>query len=472
MTKPRSIATALYFIILLFLAPTNLLSFDTYYYWEWSRHLALSYYAGSPMIAYFIKLSTLLFGNTLFALSFVGIATTALTSWIIYKTARLFLSKDASYITMLLWLFSPLVTMDLLKQTTYDTPLTLFWALSLYYVVKFIKFDKIKELYFIGASIGLMMLSKYSGIVLTLSLLIFFMTSSYRYVFKTVHFYLALLLAMAMFSPVILWNYQHEWQSFLYQLSTHQLSDAVNPFRNIIKSYLTTFLPALNVMLLPPFLCWLKKAHYLSGVTHEKNTTIVSLCRIICTTFMCFYLFTASKASIREYWLAPYLITSALLGGFCFQTFNYRKSAFLLIAVYGVASLSILVNNSYLFNLTTPNKFIEYQLIQKFNAFYPHLPKTILTAGWFEARMLFFLKNNPDIYTIDCGSPQNQYALWSIDVNQKIANKTLKEALYIDPENRITCVEKYFDTCVKLATPTYLYKNREYPLYAYTCTNN
>lgn len=115
-----------YFLILLGLAPINLLAFDSYYYWEWSRHLALSYYDGSPMIAYFIKVATVLFGNSLFALSSVGIAVTGATCVIIYKTARLFLSKEASWVAACSWLFSPLVTLDLLKQTTYDTPLTLF----------------------------------------------------------------------------------------------------------------------------------------------------------------------------------------------------------------------------------------------------------------------------------------------------------------------------------------------------------
>src|ERR1700733_10721059 len=114
MITSRNVCLIFYFASLLLLAPISLLSFDTYYYWDWSRHLALSYYDGSPMIAYFIKLSTLLVGDNLFALSFVGIAVTALTSRIIYKTARLFLSKEASYITISLWLFSPLVTMDLL----------------------------------------------------------------------------------------------------------------------------------------------------------------------------------------------------------------------------------------------------------------------------------------------------------------------------------------------------------------------
>ena len=464
----------LYFITLLCLAPINLLSFDTYYYWEWSRHLDLSYYDGSPMIAYFIKLSTLLFGDTLFALNMVGIVSAALTCLTIYQTARLFLSKEASYIATSLWLFSPLVTLYIFKQTTYDTPLALFWSLTLYCVAKFISTNKLTWFYMIGISTGLMMLSKYSGVILILALFIFLLLTSYRYLFKTPYFYGTVLLALVIFSPVLIWNYQHEWVSFVYQINTHRIDKHANSFISIIEFYFGCFWPALNFMLLPPTLCWFKQATYISFDSRnktDKKTSIVNLCRVTCTTFVFFYLLTASQAMVKSSWLLPYLIASALLGGFCFQTFNYRKSAFILIAAYGLISIAILVNNVPQLAMTTPPKLINYTLLQKFNIAYPRLPNIVLSPGWIEARMLFFLKNKPNVYTIDCNSLQNQYALWSTDVNQKMKHKQLKEALFIDPFNRLACVQPYFDRCVRLDMPSYVYKKRDYTIYAYKCTN-
>ncbi len=476
----------LYFIILLLLAPTNLLSFDTFYYWDWSRHLALSYYDGAPFIAYLIKLSTLVFGNTLFALTFVGIASAALTSVFIYHTARLFLSQEASYVALSLWLFSPLVTLDILKQTTYDTPLMLCWALTIFCTTKFIISNKIKWLYIAGLSIGLMMLSKYSGVVLILSLFIFLLLTPYRSLFKTCHLYLIALLIVLMFSPVLLWNAEHEWQSFLYQLTTHQLKQQINPFFGVLKAIFGHFIPALNFMLIPPILCFINRnklsltlfkrapGDHTGGKTTtplEKTSFIVILCWISCITLLCFYGIAASKAAIREYWLTPYLISSALLGAYCFQNLHYRKSIGLLIFLYAITSLAIYINNSPQFALTTPQKLINYYLIQQFNAAYPQHPTIVLSPGWSEARMLFFLKGQPQVYTIDCGFPQNQYGLWSVEVNQKIKNKTLKEALFIDPEDRVACARKYFNQCVRLESPTYTYKNTPYHFYAYRCTN-
>src|SRR5262245_57534101 len=43
------------------------------YYWCWSRDLQLSYYDHPPMVAYLIRLSTELFGNTVFAIRLPGV---------------------------------------------------------------------------------------------------------------------------------------------------------------------------------------------------------------------------------------------------------------------------------------------------------------------------------------------------------------------------------------------------------------
>lgn len=465
-STPRNIylLLILYFALALSIAPINILSFDTYYYWDWSRHLALSYYDGSPMIAYFIKFATLLFGDNLFALSFVGIMVMAISCGIIYKTARFFLSYEASWIAALSWLLSPLATMDILKQTTYDTPLILFWALTLYFTVKFIQTNKIKEIYLIGISAGLMMLSKYTGIVLILALLIFLIFSTYRSIFKTKHFYFAMILAIIIFSPVIIWNYQNHWQSFIYQLTTHQLNPTVNPFYNAAKAFFTSFIPALNIMLLPPFLVSSKNLD-------EKSALIVRLCRTICFTFLCFYIYTASKAEIRAFWLTPYLISSAILFGYYFTIFPYRKWAISLIMIYGLISLGVLIDNTSKFYVFKSKKFVFYHLIQQFNSTYPQLPSTVLTSGWFQARMMFFLKNKPIIYTLGCGTAQNQYTLWSAEINKKIVDKTLKEVLYIDRYDRQSCLKKYFDQCEKITTQTYPFRHKEYALNVYRCQN-
>ncbi len=455
-----------YFSILLLLAPFAIQSLDTYYYWDWSRHLALSYFDGSPMIAYFIKLSTLVWGDTRFALSFVGILITAIMARIIYKSARLFLDKESSTIAMLLWLVSPLVTLTLLKQTTYDAPLNLFWACTVYFALKYIKFNKIIDLYLIGSCIGLMLLSKYAGIVLILCFLIFLIITKYRHLFKTQHLYWSALLSLVIFSPVLIWNYQHDWQSFTYQLSTHKYPELTNPVVNSIQAFFIIILPSLNFMLLPFVICW--KHQDAKQYNNEVTNLILTLCKTICLVTFCFYLYLASDSHIRETWLTPYLISSALLAGYCYQRFHYYKFFKILIFAYFILSLGIVISSTPI-GLKPSKKNAYYHLIQQLNAKYPNLDEIILTSGWWEARPFFFLNGKHQVYTLGCYEPQNQYSEWSISVKKMIKNREIQKFVYLDDKERTACLKDYFDSCELL--DKFTYKNSRHELFMYKCFN-
>jgi hypothetical protein len=171
-------------------------------------------------------------------------------------------------------------------------------------------------------------------------------------------------------------------------------------------------------------------------------------------------------------WMSPYLIAAALLGGYNFQVYDYRKSTLLLIIVSAIISLVIVTNNKPRISFLIAKGYIYHHLIQRFNVYYPQLPQFVFTTTWSDARMLFFLKNKPAVYTIDmCGTQQNEYAFWSQDFVKSVADKSIKEALYVDRTNHINCVEKYFDQCIQLSPPTYHFKGQDYAIYAYKCTN-
>lgn len=459
-----------YLLTILILAPLNIPSLDTYYYWDWSRHLDLAYYDGSPMIAYVIKLSIILFGDTLFALVFPGIFVLIITSFIVYQSARIFLTKEASFIAMSLWFVSPLVSLDILKQTTYDTPLILFWSLTQYYAIKYIQFNKKIDLYIIGLFTGLLLLSKYSGIILILALILFIITSRYKFLFKKPSFYLSILLGILIFSPVILWNYQHHWESFSYQLATHKNIDSPGIFSNIIHQFFNKFLPSLNVLLLlPPITFWLMKNNRKSDNRDEKKDLIVKFCLIISVTFLSFYLIASSNVTIRSYWLAPWVLTAALLGGYCFEQFFYQQFFRFLIFLYAIGSAFILVNNTDRFNfIKTGNTHIYYHVMQQFNQDYPALSDTVFTSDWKNARMLYFMNKKPNIYTISCGEEANQYLFWSEEMMHKISQKKLDKIIFITRYDMHNCVRQYFDHCARI--PTKLYKNI-HDIYAYQCSN-
>lgn len=456
-----------YFLLLCLIIPFNLLAFDTYYYWDWSRHLDLSYYDGPPLIAYIIRVMVFLTGHALYGLTMTSILFTALTARMLYKTAALFLNEKISYLVTLLWLVSPIVTQDLLIQVTYDTPMTFFWACSLYFALSYIKTNIDQTLYCLGISLGFLLLSKYTGIVLIGGLFIFMLCSPYSRLFKNPHFYGAIFLTALLFSPVIYWNMQHDWLSFNYQMHTHQSEVSHQGWLLGTRTFVTKILPVLNFMLLPPFII-LKYRRMALSESSLRFLVVISL------SFLGFYILLSTMVNLRNAWLAQYVLTGALLVGWLMQYFfddaqparykkRYEKMLNGLIVLNGFISLLFLLNACIHFY---PSKnFIYYKLIQQLNKEYPEQPSVVFTSGWLEARILFFLKGKPLIYTLSCYRNQNAYQLWSEAIKKNIRSGRLKSILSINIFDNQTCLQHYFERCER--QPTSSISGRE--LYVYRC---
>ena len=101
---------------------------------------------------------------------------------------------------------------------TPDSPLTACWAAALFFLERALVAQQRGAWLGVGIAMGLGMLSKYSiglaGLAAGLFLLV---DASSRRWFLRWQPYAATLLAFALFSPVILWNAQHDWASFSYQ---------------------------------------------------------------------------------------------------------------------------------------------------------------------------------------------------------------------------------------------------------------
>lgn len=466
----KNVSKIYFYIVICYLLTALILSsnivqaFDTFYYWDWSRHLDISYFDGPPLIAYMIWISRQLFGDTNVALIFVGIITLGLTSYIIYKTAAMFLDKKSSFVAMALWLFSPFVTLDLLKMTSYDTPLALFWSLSIYYVIQYIKTPHNKTLYYLGISLGMLMLSKYTGAVLIMTLLLFIIFY-FRQLFTNIHFYGAITLSLILFSPVIIWNYEHQWISFLYQLKEHAVTqkENINPLINSVKSTVTNVLPLLNFLLITLVL-------YAKNKKNDSNL-IAYFCFFVSVITFSFYIILGSKVTVKTFWILPNLITVVLLAGYLFQkqSIRFQHSTYILIICYAIISLACLVNEKYGF-LKFSQKFSVYNVMQQLNSTYPHIPDTIITTDWLTARGLFFLKNKPMIYTLNCGAPANQYQFWNQEFISKVKNNSIREAWYIAEKDSIQCLSPYFETCHQLPSIQFKDRKKIKTYYHYYCT--
>lgn len=210
------IVTYTCFLRLLYLGSYELIQEEAYY-WNYSQHLALGYLDHPPIVALLIWLGTHLFGLSEFGVRISAFGCWLLTAFFGYRlTASVFDRQIALNALMLLatlpFFFGTAIVI------TPDAPLVACWAGTLYYLHQ--SLVKGKTWSWLGAGIffGLGLSSKYTIVLLGPAVFLFMLVDrKARSWFRKLHPYLTVLVALVVFSPVILWNYQNEWASFLFQ---------------------------------------------------------------------------------------------------------------------------------------------------------------------------------------------------------------------------------------------------------------
>ena len=204
----------LFYISRLELAP------DEAYYWTWSRHLQWGYYDHPPMVGFLIFLTTAAAGSGEFGVRLGWVIMGALITFLLYRmTASMFRSERAGFVSAVLMNIILLASTGAVIVTP-DGPQALFWVMAVFSVYKAVAEEKAAWWYLAGTALGLGLLSKYTMILFVPCVFLFLLsTGEGRRWLGRKEPYLAFLLGLAIFSPVILWNAGHDWMSFRFQLS-------------------------------------------------------------------------------------------------------------------------------------------------------------------------------------------------------------------------------------------------------------
>ena len=217
---------------------------DEAYHWVWSNHLALSYYDHPPMVAYLIWFFTRILGTSYFTVHLGALVCVTLFVIIIYEWVKeMFSSREALWAATIL-LFVPIFFVGG-TVTVPDGPLGLFWVLTLWLVYRALKEGKSHYWYLAGLAMGLSSLSKYNGLLLPgLIFLYLIFSREHRFWLFRKEPYIAVLVMIIIFSPVIIWNSQHHWLSFHYQfLSRHRGGFSFIRFLQFIGAQFTYLAP-------------------------------------------------------------------------------------------------------------------------------------------------------------------------------------------------------------------------------------
>jgi len=194
------------------------------YYWNYSQHMAMGYLDHPPVVALLIWFGTHLFGHAELGVRFGAFICWFITAWFSYNLTRSVLGEKAALNALVLIATLPLFFGTALVITP-DAPLIACWAGALFFLHRALIDEYPQSWLGVGICLGIGMASKYTIALLGPAIILFMLIDlrSRRWFFKPQP-YLAAITALLIFSPVILWNYQHEWASFLFQ-SQHRLAD-------------------------------------------------------------------------------------------------------------------------------------------------------------------------------------------------------------------------------------------------------
>ncbi len=285
---------------------------DEMYYWVYTQHLALSYLDHPPLTAWLIALSTHLFGDGVFGVRAMLIPLVLLGAFYFYRYGSTMGGRTVGLLTMLALVALPFFFLSGLLMTP-DAPMIVAWAASLYYMKRLLVDQHPNAFLGLGIAMGLGLLAKYTIALLALGGLIFMLVDpKARAWFKKPHLYLAILIAAAIFSPVLIWNSLHDWASFGFQF-TRRLNENPDFSTHLIGIY--AFVLLSPVFALAAIYAFVRPSQMM-GSTDRNRLFMLVMTGIPLLIFALYGLFSVTKFHwTPPAWIAIIPLVMSLLMG-------------------------------------------------------------------------------------------------------------------------------------------------------------
>jgi 4-amino-4-deoxy-L-arabinose transferase-like glycosyltransferase len=309
------VTIAAWLVRLLFAARLPLFPDETYY-WDWSRQLAGGYFDHPPMIAVLIRAGTALAGTfgaepAPVVIRFFPVLAGAVAAFAAAAIARRIAGPRAGLFAALAFALMPLAAAGLVLATP-DAPLLCFEALAVLSMVHALQSEPRSRASFgwwaaAGISMGLAFASKYTSILLPLSVLVAVLVRpSLRARLREPGPYVACLLATLVFAPVLGWNAVHDWISFRFQLE-HGLGtpkgSALMRELDLVGGQLGLVTPVLFVLI--ALAVW-------RAVRRPRDDAHFALAALAIGSWV-FFVYSATRGRVEANWPAPSYVAGVAL---------------------------------------------------------------------------------------------------------------------------------------------------------------
>ena len=192
---------------------------DEAYYWTWSKENVLSFLDHPPMIAWFIRFGTAIFGDSNLGVRFGGIVAMLATQLLLADIVRCATRNNIRAVMLALLLPEAALYYGLLMaKVAPDTAMIPFMVAMLWSLVRLAHGKDGRWWLAAGLFAGLALLSKFTTVMLAPAVVAFALVPGWRWRWlRSPYPYLAALIMVAVFSPALIWNWQHDWASFRFQ---------------------------------------------------------------------------------------------------------------------------------------------------------------------------------------------------------------------------------------------------------------
>lgn len=204
-----------------FMAGIMEFGYDEVYYWTYALFPDLSHFDHPPMVGWVIQLFSLnLLLDHEFFIRLAAVIAGTVNTWLIFKTGALIRDQRTGLYAAFLYNTSfygfALCGLFILP----DAPQSVFWLLTLYLLLRSLPDPDCSRpsrntLFLAGLTAGLALLSKYHAVFLLSGAFIYILRYNRKWLTVRETWYAGILVLLA-FTPVLLWNYENGFTSFLF----------------------------------------------------------------------------------------------------------------------------------------------------------------------------------------------------------------------------------------------------------------
>jgi 4-amino-4-deoxy-L-arabinose transferase-like glycosyltransferase len=182
---------------------------DEAQYWTWSRDLAFGYFSKPPVIAWLIRGTSAICGDGEMCLRAASPVLYTAASFMLYLSGRALYGTRTGFWSAIVFATLPGVSYSSNLITT-DVPLILFWTVALYAWIMLLKRRSMGFAVLLGMAIGVGLLAKQAMVYAFLCIACHAAVSrEAREALKGGRAVVAVLIALALFAPNVIWNAQN-----------------------------------------------------------------------------------------------------------------------------------------------------------------------------------------------------------------------------------------------------------------------